>query len=157
MNNLACDRTLIRTNNNQFHLLLSGPNRSLQLVFEKNIDLDEPFYFEIIASGPGIQKQQAEAVLCFDSLLRQGSFSQSNCSMPARFRMHPRLLYALDLAELGLSQREIARRIYGHDAILSGWDGISHHIKSRTYRLIKKGHNLIGESHRIFFDLSRKD
>ncbi len=76
--------------------------------------------------------------------------------MPARFRMTPEILYALDLAGHGLSQREIAIRIFGEEAVKDGWDNISHHVQSRTYRLLKKGRNLINKGHRVFFNRSRK-
>jgi hypothetical protein len=39
--------------------------------------------------------------------------------------MTPEILYALDLAKYGLSQREIAIRIFGEEAVKDGWDDIS--------------------------------
>lgn len=146
----------MRTSDGKQHLLLSSVNRSLQLVFDRGVDLQNKIYFEITACGPGILTQQIEAIACLDMLLKQGRFMQACCVMPARFRMTPELLFALDLAKFGLSQREIALRIFGEDAVKDGWDDISHYVQSRTYRLLKKGRNLINKGHRGFFNRSRK-
>lgn len=146
----------MRTSDGKQHLLLSEDKQSLQLVFDGQVDLHEDAYFEIRASAPGILTQQIEAISCLDSLLKRGRFNSSYCMIPARFRMTPEILYALDLAGYGLSQREIAIRIFGEEAVKNGWDDISHHVQSRTYRLLKKGRNLINKGHRVFFNRSRK-
>ena len=146
----------MRTNDGKQHLLLSEDRQSLQLVFDAKVDLHEDAYFEITASAPGILTQQIDALSCLDFLLKKGRFDSSYCMMPARFRMTPEILYALDLAGYGLSQREIAIRIFGEEAVKDGWDDISHHVQSRTYRLLKKGRNLINKGHRVFFNRSRK-
>lgn len=146
----------MRTSDGKQHLLLSEEKHTLQLVFDAEIDLHENAYFEISASAPGILPQQIEAISCLYFLLKRGRFNPSYCMMPARFRMTPEILYALDLAGHGLSQREIAIRIFGEEAVKNGWDDISHHVQSRTYRLLKKGRNLINKGHRVFFNRSRK-
>lgn len=153
---LPCARAIVQTSDGRKHLLLSEEKHTLQLVFDAEIDLHEDAYFEIKASAPGILAQQIEALSCLDSLLKRGRFNSSYCMMPARFRMTPEILYALDLAKYGLSQREIAIRIFGEEAVKDGWDDISHHVQSRTYRLLKKGRNLINKGHRVFFNRSQK-
>jgi len=146
----------VQTSDGRKHLLLSEERHALQLVFEGQVDLHKDAYFEIRASAPGILTPQIEAISSLDFLLKRGRFNSSCCMMPARFRMTPEILYALDLAGHGLSQREIAIRIFGEEAVEDGWDDISHHVQSRTYRLLKKGRNLINKGHRIFFNRSRK-
>lgn len=153
---LPCARAIVRTSDGKQHLLLSEEKQSLQLVFDAEVNLHKDAFFEIKASGPGILTQQVEAISCLDFLLKRGRFNTSCCMMPARFRMTPEILYALDLADYGLSQREIAIRIFGEEAVKDGWDDISHHVQSRTYRLLKKGRNLINKGHRVFFNRSRK-
>jgi hypothetical protein len=156
LSELPCERTIVQTSDGRKHLLLSEEKHALQLVFDSEVDLHEDAYFEIRASAPGILTQQIEAISCLDFLLKRGQFKPSYSMMPARFRMTPEILYALDLARYGLSQREIAIRIFGEEAVKGGWDDISHHVQSRTYRLLKKGRNLINKGHRIFFNRSRK-
>ncbi len=152
LSDIACKRSVVQSSDGKLHLLLSKTNRSLQLTFDRNIDIEQEVYFEIRVRAATTLIQQAAAISCLDSLLTQGSFARSYSKMPAKFRVKPHLLYALDLANLGYSQREIAQRIFGEDAILTGWNGISHHVKSRTYRLLKKGKKLIGKSHKIFLN-----
>ncbi len=147
---------MVRSSDGKQHLLLSKEKQSLQLVFDVEVDLHEDVYFEIRASAPGILTQQIDAISCLDSLLKQGRFKPSYCMVPARFHLTPDILYALDLARFGLSQREIAIRIFGEEAVRDGWDNISHHVQSRTYRLLKKGRNFVTKGHRVFFNRSRK-
>ncbi len=156
LNDIACKRSLVQSSDGKLHLLLSKTNRSLQLTFDKKIDIEQEVYFEIRVRAAATLIQQAAAISCLDSLLTQGSFARSYSEMPARLRIKPQLLYALDLAKLGFSQREIAQRIFGEDAVLTGWNGISHHIKSRTYRLLKKGKKLIGKSHKVLLNNCKK-
>ncbi len=147
---------MVRTNDGKQHLLLSHRTCSLQLVFDANVNLERRIHFEVYTSGPGILAAQTKAISNLHSLLNRGSFQQSYCVTPARFRMAPQLLYALDLAQLGLSQREIAIRIFGEEAVMEGWDDISHYVQSRTYRLLKKGQALINKGHRAFLNGSQK-
>tara|TARA_R110000772_G_scaffold87094_6_gene181830 strand:- start:1752 stop:2354 length:603 start_codon:yes stop_codon:yes gene_type:complete len=151
LSQLPLEWTTVRTSNNEHHVLLSGNKRSLQLVFDREIDPEKPFYFEVNAVAPGILREQSQAIACLDSILKRGEFIQSFGAMPARFRVTPDLLYAVDLLNLGFSQREIAIRVFGEDAVKDGWDNVTHYIQSRTYRMIKKGRNLIERSHRAFF------
>ena len=71
--------------------------------------------------------------------------------MPARFRVTPDLLYALDLSKHGLSQRDIATHLFGEDTVNMGWDNLTHYVQSRTSRLLKKGQKLLEKCHYAFF------
>lgn len=150
--NLSCEHAIVHTHDGEQHLLLSYEKWSLQLAFDPDVDLHGNVYFEIGASGPGILKQQIAAISCLDRLLKGGRFPPSYCAMPAQFHMTPELLYALDLARCGLSQKEIARRIFGGDAVLTGWDGVSDHVRAKTRRLITKARRLIKHGCLAFFD-----
>lgn len=152
LNELPFKKTIVRTSDGQNHLLLSGQKRSLQLVFDQEIDPENTFYFEISASGPGILHIQTQAILCLDSILKRGHFLSSYCAMPARFRVTPELLYALDLDDLGFSQREIAIRIFGENTVNEGWNNVTDFVRSRTSRMLKKGRSLLEKSHLAFFD-----
>ncbi|MBO6550958.1 MAG: DUF2285 domain-containing protein [Rhizobiales bacterium] len=132
-------------------MLLSGPKRSLQLVFDQEIDPENAFHFEVRASGPGILHRQWQAMSCLDCILKRGHFLRSYGKMPARFRVTPDLLYALDLSNHGLSQRDIATRIFGEDTVNMGWDNLTHYIQSRTSRLLKKGQKILKKCHLAFF------
>ncbi len=142
----------MRTSDGQTHVLISGQKRSLQLAFDQEIEPEKAFYFEVSASGPGILHLQIQAITCLNSILKRGCFLKSYCTMPARFRVTPELLYALDLANLGLSQREIAIRIFGQDTVNEGWDNVTHYVQSRTSRMLKKGQSLLENCHQAFFN-----
>ena len=156
LSDLTCEKNVVQSSDGKLHLILSNKNRSLQLAFDRNVDIEREMHFEIRVRAATSLIQQAAAISCLDTLLNQGSFAHSYSEMPAKFRITPQLLYALDLAKLGFSQREIAQRIFGEDAVLAGWNGISHHVKSRTHRLLKKGKKLIGKSHKILFKNCKK-
>lgn len=156
LSDIACEKTIVQSCDGKLHLVLSKTNHSLQLSFDRNVDIEQEVYFEIRVRAAASLIQQAAAISCLDTLLNQGSFARSYSKMPAKFRIKPNLLYAIDLAKFGYSQREIAQRLYGKDAVLTGWNGLSHHVKSRTYRLLNKGEKLIGKSHKIFLNNFKK-
>tara|TARA_R110002072_G_scaffold187996_1_gene344773 strand:+ start:758 stop:1138 length:381 start_codon:yes stop_codon:yes gene_type:complete len=124
----------------------------LQIVFDRKFNLNRPFHFEIATSGPGILPQQVKSISCLENLLRHHRFTQACARIPPKSKASPNILYALDLIQSGLSQREIARRVFGEDAILTGWDGVSDHIRTKTRRIIKKGHRLVNAGYSTFFD-----
>jgi hypothetical protein len=53
------------------------------------------------------------------------------------------ILRVLDALATGASYREIARVLYGVDAVTREWDGTSDHMRSRTRRLVAQARRLV--------------
>ena len=153
LNDIACDYSIKTTCDDECHLLVSDQNDCIQLTFNKTPNFDCSFSFSInLTSSVGLA-QKGDALVRLEYLLYHGHFKHSDIPYPLNKFASRELLFAYDLWKLGLSQREIGRKIYGGAAILNGWDGISDNIRTRTRRLISRSRELVAAGALTFFEV----
>ena len=151
LHKVACSHELVTLSDGETHLRLSDKDHSLQLVIMGEIDISRPYHFEISISGPTHFTQQVQSINCLDAIIRLQRFNRDCFRPPPKRLANIEMLFAFDLAKEGLSQRQIAIRLYGEEAVIQGWDDVSDHIRSKTRRLLKRGKTLVHRGYKAFF------
>lgn len=140
----------VQTEDGCSHLILEDGCCSLQLRFEEKLDFNTFFDFEIHIPAYTNMQEKIYSASCLDQFLRNQKcdiFKKVSSNKAERLIQ---TLYAYDLSQFGLSNREIATYLFGETAILDGWDGVSDNIRSRTRRLIRHGHRLVKAGYSTF-------
>lgn len=140
----------VETEDGHSHLILEDGGCSLQLKFDTKLDLNTFFDFEIHISAFTNMNEKIYSASCLDQFLRTQKCTIFQKIAANRTKRLIEILFAYDLSQSGLSQREIAIRLFGEDAILDGWDGMSDSIRSKVRRLIRNGDQLVKAGYRTF-------
>lgn len=132
-------------------LKLSNDRGTVQLNFDKNLDLDKPLKFTIsIASSMNIL-QQVEAIKNLESILDE-NYKMKNMSFTVIEKFaKPEIIFAQDFINKGITQEELARKIYGEDVVDKRWRGISDSLRAQTRRLIAQAEMFVKTSVFDFF------
>lgn len=139
--------TYIQSEDGKSHLLLQDDTSSLQLVFDVSLDLNTFFDFEIHLPAYCNRSRQIKSAIKLDQLLSCRKFKKIQGLSESKANQYIVNLFAIDLQNLGYSQREIAIKVFGEDSILDGWEG----IRSKVKRLIACNKILIKAGHKTFF------
>ena len=150
LNDLSCQHQIVVTTDGRGHLLLYDDRSSLQLVFDRPFHFNTPLYFDTQISLD-ILPEQSNSVVCLETLLRLQRFPKKCLRLPPKTKGSTLLLFAWDLRKKGLSRKNIARKIYGFEAVERGWEGVTDNIKTKTKRLIKKMIKFIKGGYLIYF------
>lgn len=138
------------------HLILEDGCCSIQLRFEENLDLNTFFDFEIHIPAYANMLEKIYSASCLDQFLQNQKCDIFKKVTPTKAERLIQILFAYDLSQLGMSHREIAIYLFGKDAILEGWDGMSDNIRSRTRRLIRHGNRLVKAGYSTFLRSDKK-
>lgn len=133
------------------HLSITNEFGAVQLIFDKEVKLDQLLNFTISVSSTAKIRQQVEAIKTLENILmKNGSLIEKIDSKSSKFA-NPEILFAYDFIKNGNSQRELARYLFGNDAIINDWDGISDSLRAKTRRLIAQGKEFVNTSVIDFF------
>lgn len=145
--------TYVQSEDSKSHLLLKDETSSLQLIFDVSLDLNTFFDFEIHLPAFCNRSKQIKSVIKLDQLLSCKKFIKIQGLSESKSNQYIEILFAIDLMNAGYSQREIAKKIFGDDSILDGWDGISDFTRSKVRRTFARGKILLKNGHRTFFEV----
>lgn len=151
LSEIACNREIVQLSEGSQHLLLYDKHFSLQLDISGDADISKRFHFEVSALGPALLSYQTQSINCLETLVRLRKFGRKCVRAAPKRIASTETLFAFDLASLGISQRQIALKLFGYQAVMSGWEDVSDHIRSKTRRLIKKGRGLVKRGYAAIF------
>lgn len=134
------------------HLLLKDKTSSLQLIFDVSLDLNTFFDFEIHLPAFYNRSKQIKSAIKLDQLLSCKKFQKIKGLSDFKSDQYIEILFAIDLSYLGYSQREIAKKLFGKESVLDGWNGNNDHTRSKIRRIFASGKNLLKAGHRAFFE-----
>jgi len=148
---LNCKHNSVTTFGGKKHLSITNEFGAVQLIFNKEVKLDQLLNFTISVSSTSKILQQVEAIKTLENILmKNGNLVEKIDSKPSKFA-NPEILFAYDFIKNGNSQRELARYLFGNDAIINDWDGISDSLRAKTRRLITQGKEFVNTSVIDFF------
>ena len=148
---LNCKHNSVAIFGGKIHLSISNEFGSVQLIFDKKVELDKPMNFTISVSSTMKILEQVEAINRLENILTENSILiEKNDSTPQKFA-NPEILFVYDFIKSGNSQRELARNLFGNDAIINDWDGISDSLRAKTRRIIAQGKEFVNASVFDFF------
>ena len=148
---LNCKYNSVTTFVGKKHLSIINEFGSVQLIFDKEVKLDKPMNFTISVSSTTKILKQVEAINRLENILTENRILIEKIgSKPQKFT-NPEILFAYDFIKNGNSQRELARNLFGNDAIINDWDGISDSLRAKTRRLITQGKEFVNASIFDFF------
>lgn len=148
---LNCKHNSVSTVGGKIQLSLSNKFESVQLIFNKKVDFDKPLYFTISVSSTTNILQQVDAIKKLENILSENGINPEKNHSKAHKFANPEILYAYDFIKSGNSQRELARNLFGNEAIINDWDGINDSLRARTRRLIAQGKMFVNKSVIDFF------
>ena len=132
-------------------LNLSNDFGTVQLNFDEDVDLDKPLKFTIsIASSVNIFKQ-VEAIKNLESILGENYKMKSKSFAVLEKFEKPEILYAQDFITKGITQKNLAKKLYGEDVVKKRWDGISDSLRAQTRRLIAQAEDFVNTNVFDFF------
>ena len=140
----------VETEDGYSHLILEDGCCSLQLRFEEKLDLNTFFDFEIHIPAFANMCEKIYSASCLDQFLRKQKCSIYKKITPNKANRLIEIIYTYDLSRQGLSNREIATQVFGEEAILDGWDGMSDNIRSKTRRYLIQGEKLVNAGYSTF-------
>ena len=143
--------TYVQSDDGLHHLLLKDKSSSLQLLFDMDLDLNTFFDFEIHLPAFCNRTKQLRSAIKLDELLSYRKFEKFMGLSASKSYQYAQILFAHDLLQLGQSQREVARILFGEDAILDNWDGLSDYSRTKMRRIIARGRLLIKAGYSTFF------
>ena len=148
--------TYVETFDGNSHLILKDKFCSIQLLFDEKLDMNTVFDFEIHMPVYCNLPHKIQSVSCLCQFLSRQKCKNLHSLSIRKTIQYTEILFAFDLVRLGLSHREIAICLYGEEAILDGWDGVSDNIRSKTRRIIKLGEELVAAGYEEFLNPSKK-
>lgn len=103
-----------------------------------------------VLTGALAQKNSAQlhALAAFQALMRGERFPAGSVPPDNRARRHLIVCNALDGRLLGLSDRQIAERIFGERRVQADWADPGDYLKDRTRRAIRRGLYLMRSGYR---------
>ena len=132
-------------------LNLSNVSGTVQLNFDKDIELDKPLKFTVsISSSINIQ-QQVEAIKNLESILGENCNLNEIIFKESQKFAKPEILFAQDLISKGITQQNLARKLYGDNVVDSRWFAVSDSLRAQTRRLIAQANMFIETSVFDFF------
>lgn len=151
LDKLRCRRDFVTIFNGKFHLSLTNENGSIQLIFNEKVGLDKPINFTVSISSSSKILKQMEAIEILTNIINEVKISVEKIHSQSPKFANPEILFAYDFIKSGNSQRELARNLFGNEAIINDWDGISDSLRAKTRRLIAQGKMFVNKSVIDFF------
>ncbi|MGL1921649.1 MAG: DUF2285 domain-containing protein [Hyphomicrobiales bacterium] len=132
-------------------LKLSNDSGTVQLSFDKDIELDKPLKFTISISSSMKILEQVEAIRKLEGILDEnGKLNEIVITVPQKFAK-PEILFAYDLISKGITQQDLARKLYGDNVVDNRWFAISDSLRAQTRRLIAQANMFVETSVFDFF------
>ena len=132
-------------------LNLSNDSGTVQLNFDKDIELDKPLKFTVSISSSVKILEQVGAIQKFESILGENrKLKEKEFTEPQKFTK-PEILFAYDLISKGITQQDLARKIYGDNVVDNRWFSISDSLRAQTRRLIAQANMFVETSVIDFF------
>ena len=133
-------------------LNLSNELGTVQLNFDKDVDLNKPLKFTIsISSSTNILKQ-VEAIKKLECILDENYKMKGMSFVVTEKFAKPEILYAKDFISYGITQEDLARKLYGDKVVDRRWRGISDSLRAQTRRLIAQAEMFVNTNVFDFFD-----
>lgn len=133
--------TLLITQDDYQHLLLSDQYRHLQVSITEGTLLEGPVRLRFIISGMKRLKEQALALKRFHAFYRTGKFLNVLYPTERRALRWKMMLQAWDGRQAGASHREIAEVLYGHQIVAEDWS--AGFLRTRVQRLLRGADGLV--------------
>lgn len=147
---IASELVYVETFDGNTHLIVKDKCCSIQLLFDRKLELNTLFNFEVHIPALCNFSAQLQIADCLSQFISFKKCHEYHLLPASKAKHNIASLFAFDLSKQNFSQREIAIRIYGEEAILDGWDGASDHIRSKTRRIIKRGEQLVAGGYKAF-------
>lgn len=143
LRDFSCRKFLLLTSAGEQYLLLSAPNRSVQIQCRGDKIGSGVFALEPVVSGfPDVEKQLGLIREAAD-LCRGRSREPGNRSWPVEATRHRDALVAVDLRRGGFSYRDVALFLYGDMLVRDEWSNPNRTLKNRIIRSFKRGRRMI--------------
>lgn len=132
-------------------LNLSNGSGIVQLNFDKDIELDKPLKFTVSISSSIKILEQVEAIQKLEGILDENNkLKEKRFTEPQKFTK-PEILFAYDLISKGITQQDLARKLYGDNVVDNRWFAISDSLRAQTRRLIAQANIFVETSVFDFF------
>lgn len=130
---------------------LSNGSGTVQLNFDKDIELDKPLKFTVSISSSMKILEQVEAIQKLEGILDENrKLNEIVITVPQKFEK-PEILFAYDLISKGITQQDLARKLYGDNVVDNRWFAISDSLRAQTRRLIAQANMFVETSVFDFF------
>lgn len=150
LSDISLEFVYVETFDNLSHLIVKDGYFSIQLLFDKKLNLKSNFDFEVHLPTQCNFPEQLQTASYLSQFLSFRECREFHLLSASKVNNNIDALFAFDLSKQNLSQREIAIRLYGENELLNGWEGVSDNIRSKTRRIIKRGEQLVAAGYKTF-------